>query len=205
MGTYYVLIRTSVPPDPGSIGDWVQQDGAQVRLALSLVPFAGIAFLWFIGVVRDRIGRSEDQFFSTVFFGSGLLFLAMVFVSSAVGSGLLTSYEALPEEVFDSGVYTFGREVTYRASNVFALRMSAVFMMSVGTIWVRTRTMPRWLAVLTFVTALILLVSISFSLWLSLLFPAWVLLVSIYILYLNFHGRELLLDQSADQSPGEVR
>jgi hypothetical protein len=27
-----------------------------VSLALGLLPFAGIAFLWFIGVVRDRLG-----------------------------------------------------------------------------------------------------------------------------------------------------
>lgn len=198
MGTYYLLIRTSVPADPTASADWMEQEGGKVRLALSLVPFAGISFLWFIGVVRDRIGRSEDQFFSTVFFGSGLLFLAMVFASSAVGSGLLASYEAVPEEVLDSGLYTFGREVTYRASNVFALRMSGVFMISLGTIWVRTRTMPRWLAVLTYVTALVLLFSVSFSLWLSLLFPAWVLLVSIYIMILNFRGRESLLGQDAD-------
>jgi hypothetical protein len=62
--------------------------------------------------------------------------------------------------------------------------------------------MPRWLAVLTFVTALLLLVSVSFSLWLSLLFPAWVLLVSIYILILNFRGRESLLGQGADPVAG---
>ena len=54
-----------------------------------LMPFAGIAFLWFIGVVRDGFGRYEDKFFSSVFMGSGLLFLAMTFVSSAVGAGLV--------------------------------------------------------------------------------------------------------------------
>jgi hypothetical protein len=43
-------------------------------LALYLVPFAGIAFLWFIGVLRDRLGELEDRFFATVFFGSGLLY-----------------------------------------------------------------------------------------------------------------------------------
>ena len=54
-----------------------------------LMPFAGIAFLWFIGVVRDGFGRFEDKFFSSVFIGSGLLFLAMMFVASAVvGAGL---------------------------------------------------------------------------------------------------------------------
>lgn len=33
---------------------------------------AGIAFLWFIGVIRDRSGAHEDRFFATVFLGSGL-------------------------------------------------------------------------------------------------------------------------------------
>lgn len=46
-------------------------------LALGLVPFAGIAFLWFIGVLRDRVGVAEDRFFATVFLGSGLLFVGM--------------------------------------------------------------------------------------------------------------------------------
>ncbi len=53
-------------------------------MALNLVPFAGVAFLWFIGVLRDRLGQQEDRFFATVFFGSGLLFLAMLFAAAAV-------------------------------------------------------------------------------------------------------------------------
>ena len=28
-----------------------------IRLSLHLVPFAGIAFLWFIGVLREQIGQ----------------------------------------------------------------------------------------------------------------------------------------------------
>src|SRR4051812_4136100 len=53
-----------------------------IRLSLNLVPFAGIAFLWFIGVVREQIGQVEDRLFSTVFLGSGLLFLAMLFIGT---------------------------------------------------------------------------------------------------------------------------
>ena len=55
-----------------------------IALALNLVPLAGVAFLWFIGVLRDRLGQQEDRFFATVFFGSGLLFLAMLFAAAAV-------------------------------------------------------------------------------------------------------------------------
>jgi len=52
------------------------------------VPFAGIAFLSFIGILRDRLGQLEDRFFTTVFLGSGLLFAAMRFASGAVTGGI---------------------------------------------------------------------------------------------------------------------
>jgi len=45
--------------------------------------------LWFIGVLRDRLGEREDKFFATVFFGSGLLFLAMLFAAAAVAGALI--------------------------------------------------------------------------------------------------------------------
>src|SRR6266704_345493 len=92
--TSIVLIRLALPEDlrGTSAAAWLQGNAATVSLALTLVPFAGIAFLWFMGVVRDRLGTLEDQFFSTVFFGSGLLFLAMIFASAAVAGGSLASY-----------------------------------------------------------------------------------------------------------------
>jgi hypothetical protein len=77
------LLRTSIPADPQEPGSWLQGSSGSVALALNLMPFAGIAFLWFIGVLRDRLGQQEDRFFATVFFGSGLLFLAMLFASAA--------------------------------------------------------------------------------------------------------------------------
>ncbi|WP_409187573.1 hypothetical protein [Bradyrhizobium sp. RDM4] len=51
---------------------------------MNLVPFAGIAFLWFVGVLRDRLGHQEDRFFATVFIGSAMLFLVMLFTAAAV-------------------------------------------------------------------------------------------------------------------------
>src|SRR5690348_232215 len=78
------LLRRSVPGDPNDPGTWLRTDASSVALALNLVPFAGVAFLWFIGVLRDRLGDTEDRFFSTVFFGSALLFLAMLFVAAGV-------------------------------------------------------------------------------------------------------------------------
>jgi hypothetical protein len=177
-----VLIWLAVPANPADGGVWLKNRAGIVSLALSLLPFAGIAFLWFMGVVRDRIGYLEDQFFSTVFFGSGLLFLATTFVSAALAGGALATYALEPSRLIDSGVYTFVRAVTYRISSVYAVKMAGVFMISLGTIWVRTRVMPRWLAWLTYVLAVGLLLSIGSSLWVMLIFPAWVCAVSVYIL-----------------------
>jgi hypothetical protein len=186
----YVLIRLTIPTDPADTGAWLEADLRGVALALSFVPWVGIAFLWFMGVVRDRLGRLEDQFFSTVFLGSGLLFLAMTFASAAMAGGLLASYAIESSKLFESGVYSFGRAVMYRILNIYAIRMAGVFMISLGTIWVRTRVMPRWLALLTYGSALVLLLSISYSSWVMLLFPAWVLVISLYILVLNYRLRQ---------------
>jgi hypothetical protein len=184
----YILIRIAIPENPADGGAWLEEQASTVALALSLVPIAGIAFLWFIGVIRDRIGQLEDKFFSSVFFGSGLLFLAMTFVSAALAGGLLLSYTLEADKLIASGVYTFGRAVMYRISNIYAIRMAGVFMISLATISVRTRIMPRGLAFLTYALALVLLFSIGYSLWVTLIFPAWVLVISVYILVLNLRG-----------------
>ena len=183
--TTYILIRISIPADPADGGIWLEEQANTVALALSLVPIAGIAFLWFIGVIRDRMGQLEDKFFSSVFFGSGLLYLAMVFIAAALAGGLLTSYALDPETLIASGVYTYSRAVMFRITNVYAIRMAGVFMISLATISVRTRIMPRGLAFLTYGLALVLLVSIGLNLWVTLIFPTWVLVISTYILVLN--------------------
>ncbi len=63
-----------------------------------------------------------------------------------------------------------------QVSNVYALRMAGVMLISLGTMWLRTGVMPRWLAIVTYAVALVLLIVTSVSLWVTLVFPAWVLL-----------------------------
>ncbi len=79
----------------------------------------------------------------------------------------------------------FVRAVMLQISNIYALRMAGVIMISLGTIWLRTGLMPRWLAVITYLLALALLLIIDLSLWVTLIFPAWVLMISVFILALN--------------------
>ena len=183
--TSLVLIRLSVPEDPQDAGDWLAGGWQTVSLALNLLPFAGIAFLWFIGVVRDRLGEYEDRLFATVFLGSGLLFLAMLFASAAVAGGTMQMYGATPSMLIESGLYTFGRTVTYEIMNVYTMKMAGVFMISTSTLSLRTAILPRWMALLGLVLALFLLFSLGFFYWAPLVFPLWILLISVHILLAN--------------------
>jgi hypothetical protein len=184
-----VLTRVSVPATPGDAGTWLSGSEKSIRLALDLLPFAGIAFLWFIGVLRDRIGAQEDRFFATVFLGSGLLFLAMTFAASAISGGLMMAYRAIPGKVLDFGIYTFARTVAYQIVNVYAIRMAAVFMISTCTLAIRTGIFPRWMAFLGYVLAVLLLVSPGRLYWAPLVFPLWALVISVYVLLANLRPK----------------
>jgi len=180
-GAALVLIRTALPEGAALGAQWQEGSGHRLRIAVVLMPFSGIAFLWFIGVVRDGLGALEDKFFTTVFLGSGLLFLAMIFASTAVGAGLIASKD-FAEPGVRTEVAAFGQALLVSLSNTYALRMAAVFMMSLATIWLRTRLMPVWLVIITYVVALCVLVGSDFSLWMTVTFPVWVLIVSLLML-----------------------
>ncbi len=181
-GAALILIRTALPEgaEPGS--QWIDGASGRLRVSAVLMPFAGISFLWFIGVVRDGFGRFEDKFFSSVFFGSGLLFLAMMFTTSAVGAGMIASRAGMRDVTAASDVATFGQMLLLALSKTYGLRMAAVFMMSLATIWLRTGLMPRWLVVVTYLVAVGLLLASDISMWLVLAFPIWVLVVSLLLL-----------------------
>jgi hypothetical protein len=130
-------------------------------------------------VVRDQLGEVEDRLFSTVFLGSGLLFLAMLFVGSVTTSTVLSlvSAQNASAELFD-----YGRVTTQGLISVYALRMAAVFTLSVSTVGMRTGALPRWVAYSGYVVALGLMVAAGEHKWVQLIFPAWVLMVSVVIL-----------------------
>ena len=186
-GTSMVLINSSLPHEPTAFLAWLEADTTTVTLALNLIPFAGIAFLWFIGVIRDLMSDMEDRLFATVFLGSGLLFLALTFIGAALAAGLLSSYAIESSILIQSGVLTYSRMVLYHVFNIYAIRMSGVFMISLASILLRTGLMHRGWAYLTYILALVLLLSIDYSSWVTLIFPGWVLVVSVIVLVRNLH------------------
>ncbi len=182
----FVLLRLSVPTDPQEPGLWLRTNSQTIALAMNLIPFAGIAFLWFIGVLRDRLGEQEDRFFATVFFGSGLLFLGSLFVTAAVVGALLIAFAAKPEELIGSATFQFARALAYALINVYVVKMAGVFMVTTSTIAIYTAIAPRWLAFFGYALAILLLFGASFFAWSFVVFPLWVFLLSLSILADNF-------------------
>ena len=182
MITALTLLRLSAPAHPGAGSQWLTDSGkrAAVAVALNLVPFAGIAFLWFVGVLRDRIGNREDRFFATVFLGSGLLFVAMMFVAAAVGGALIAA--AAASNLPAGGTLALSRNITNGLLNVYAMRMAAVFTLTTVTIARRTQIVSRWLTIAGIACAVVLLIGIGISPWVELVFPAWILALSLDVL-----------------------
>jgi len=180
-----LILRSFVEPSSSgplaAVGDLV---GDQVSIVPAyLVPFAGIAFLWFIAVVRDQIGAFEDRFFSTVFLGSGFVFVAMLFSAASVVAGLLT----LPQPT--SSTTELGASIARGMFYIYGARSAGVFTIVASMIALRTGALYRWAALTGLVIGLVLLLSAGSLDWVILLFPAWVMLVSVLVLVLQVRSK----------------
>jgi len=188
-GVSVTIMATTMADLSQDTGAWLETGAGAFKFALALIPFAGLFFLWFIAVARERLGRFEDQFFATVFLGSGLLFLAMMFAAAASAGALVAAYAKDPTGFAASSTYLYARQIVAQIFSVYALRMAAVFLISQATLWLRTGVMPRWMALLTYALALVLFFIFTQSQWVVLVFPSWVFMVSVYILVTHLAGR----------------
>jgi hypothetical protein len=196
--TSQLLIWSSLPAISSHSASEVVGHSNTVSLALNMLPFAGVAFLWFIAVVRDRLGVLEDRFFATVFLGSGLLYLAMTFTSGAMAGGLIRILQTTPDLVTQTGTYAVARAQIHGAMNTYGIKMAGVFMFSTSTILMRTGIVRRWIPFLGFALAITLLLSIGTIQWIPFVFPAWVFLISADILIQNLAGP---IKATAEQEP----
>jgi hypothetical protein len=193
--TSMILFRNIVTVTPIDINrNWLETSANTASLALGLVPFAGIAFLWFTGVIRDQLGDREDKLFATVFLGSGLIFVGMLFVWAAVFGAVFGSFAVAADRLADDDIFFFGAAFMNEILGNYTLRMAGVYMLSIGTIWTRTGLMPRWVTIITYIVALGFLFFAGTITEARFIFPAWVFLVSVYILVLNYrrtHNQEI--------------
>jgi hypothetical protein len=178
VGAAMVLIRVAIPTDPTGGLSWAIDPSHRnaLQVGVTLVPFAGIFFLWFMGAVRDYFGQAEDKFFATLFLGAGLLFVAMMFVLSAeVTSGLDASADPAQQSSRLQFVLTL--------LSSYCTRMAAVFTIATTTIGRGLGIFPRWLVLLGYVVAVVLLV-LNMP-WLELIFPVWIVALSSFIFLAN--------------------
>jgi len=199
MATSMILLRTGAMVDPAEIGsEWLRAGSAAASVVLVLVPFAGIAFLWFTGVMRDLLGEREDKFFATVFLGSGVILVAMMFVWAAAYGAIFGTYRAVADVLTNLDLFVYATSFTNQIIGNYFLRMAAVYMLSTGSLWTRTRAVPRWLSIFTFIVALGFLLFAGALRLARFIFPAWVLLVSVYILILNYRRTQ---EQEGNEEP----
>jgi hypothetical protein len=185
LGASLYFIQVSISADEARDGSWLTTDRDRVAFGVLLIPFAGISFLWFMGVLRQRLGELEDQFYTTVFLGSGLLLLAMMFTGTAVTGAILVAHEEHPEFASTSA-YGVAAPIAVVIFQTYSLKMGGVFLFSLGTMWLRTGIMPRWVALTQFaVGAGLLFGAVRFE-WSVLVFPLWILLISVYLLVLAY-------------------
>jgi hypothetical protein len=113
---------------------------------------------------------------------------------------LVASRKYVTDEASRTAVSAFGQAMLTSLSNTYALRMAGVFMISLGTIWLKTRLMPTWLVIVTYLVALSVLVVADVNTWVVLAFPVWVLVVSLLVL-----AKAGVIDLHFDDEDGEVR
>ena len=122
----------------------------------------------------DRLGQLEDRFFATVFFGSALLFLAILFAAAAIAGAFVLAFSEWPDDIMRTDTFHFARAITYSLMNVYAIKMAGMFMISTSTVVIYTAIAPRWIAILGYILALTLLIGSYYIGWSFMVLPIWV-------------------------------
>jgi hypothetical protein len=184
LSTFVLTIRLPADPTPVAFAEWYRTTAVTTItiVSLYLTPLAGIAFLWFLAVIRNRIGEREDRFFATVFLGSGLLFVAMIWAAGAISGSLVSANRLGITTVPDPATFDLVRSLAHTFLHVYATRAAAIFVIVTSTIALGTGAFPRWLIMLGYVIAVIQFLSTGELEFAILLFPAWVVILSVSIL-----------------------
>jgi hypothetical protein len=189
--TVIIVLRGGAIVDPAEIDrDWLEARSATASWILVLIPFAGLCFLWFTGVMRDLLGELEDKFLSTVSLGSGIIMVVMMFVWAATYGAIFSTYKLVGDGLTDLNVFIYVTAFHNELIGNYLLRMGAVYMLSSSMLWVRTKVVPRWLIIVTMIVGLAFLLFAPELLWARFLGPAWGLMVSIFILISNLRPNQ---------------
>jgi hypothetical protein len=80
----------------------------------------------------------------------------VLFVAGAVAGGLIATESQRGSAAISPEIWRLGGQTTYLVLNVYAMRMAGAFTITTTTIGLRLGILPRWLAVLGWVVAIVL-------------------------------------------------
>jgi hypothetical protein len=154
--------------------------------AFYVVPFAGIAFIWFLAALRHRAvhleGGTEDALLATAQLVSGVLFIAMTFAGAAAGAASSASIELSGAPLEATAPIRQLTAASEAFITVFAIRSAAVFILTGTTRARRSGMFPRWFTAPSLFIALVLLLATTSYRPVVLLFPLWVAVASLFVL-----------------------
>ncbi len=186
--SFVSFLLLNLPPDPAApdseIVAWYSDPAnrALLTLGLSLSVASAISFLWFVAVIRRRVGDREDRFFATVFLGSGILLTGVMLVGSAtLASGAVTA-DLADGRVPDASILTALNGLGTTLLLLVLLRIQAVFVVSTSTLALRSNAFSRWLSYFGYGIALVMFFIPILTEPLGLAFPIWVGILSIALL-----------------------
>ena len=189
-------------PDPSegdqAVADWYLDDGNQrtIILAVNLLTISSIMFIWFVAVIRRRVGERENRLFGTVFFGSALLLTGAWLVAGVFFAAPAVAGQAF-DMVPDAGTTAMTQAGGITMTSIVATRLEAVFMIASTTVGRLSEVFPRWLVLIGYVVGLTLLLMPVPNDALTWVFPIWVAVVSAVLLI-----RRDAIQQGAFTPPG---
>jgi hypothetical protein len=187
MGIIMISTYSAAKVKPENVtGEWLQDLSATASVDVILIPYVGIAFLWFTGVVRDRLRHHQGSFFATLFLGSGIILVSLWFFWGTIFGAIMVTKDIIAVGSAGSGIYIFGFVLMDEIMGNYALRIAGLYMTAIATLWTRTGLMTYWLTIVTYILALGFLVAAERIREARFIFPIWVLVVSSYILIPNY-------------------
>ena len=151
---------------------------------LYLLPFAAIAFLWFIVALRGWIRGTQQRrnlLISDLQLVSGIVFIAIFLVGAgAVATGVVAAQSDSPVQTAEPliALSGFGSTVV----TVVGIRIAAIFVIATASLGMTTGVLPRWFNVVSYVFGVLLMLTPVVATWLALAFPVWVIVLSFVLL-----------------------
>jgi hypothetical protein len=155
---------------------------ATLILGLNLAALSSVSFLWFVAVVRRRLGDREDRFFATVFRGSAIVYVSIWLTGAAVVAAPAVAMTIHDDGAISKEVATLDAGLGAALLLMVAPRIQSVFLFSTSTLILRTGTLPKWVSYLGYLLGTILFVFPLVYEPLGIALPVWVFIVSVAIL-----------------------